>query len=47
MSVLRVTFGVTVLLDLTYDIVAGCVVAAVIAISHRFVSEKDAPARTE
>jgi SulP family sulfate permease len=45
-SVLLVTFGLTVLLDLTYGIVAGCVVALVLAVINKpLTREADAPTR--
>jgi sulfate permease, SulP family len=44
-AVLLVTFSLTVLIDLTSGIVAGCLLAAVFAIAHRAVaSEGDEPA---
>jgi SulP family sulfate permease len=41
--VLITTFGLTLLKDLTFGIVAGCVVAALLALVHRAIPSEDAP----
>ncbi len=41
-AVLLATFGVTLLKDLTFGIIAGCVVAAVFAVLNRAVPEEGA-----
>jgi SulP family sulfate permease len=41
-SVLLVTFGVTMLQDLTSGIIAGCLLAAVFAVLHRAIPEEGA-----
>jgi SulP family sulfate permease len=41
-TVLLATFGITLLRDLTEGIIAGCVLAAVLALFHRKVSEEGA-----
>ena len=43
--VLLTTFGLTLLKDLTYGIVAGCLVAALLALAHRLVRtrQSDSP----
>jgi sulfate permease, SulP family len=41
--VLITTFGLTLLKDLTFGIVAGCLVAALFALIHRAIPSEDAP----
>jgi sulfate permease, SulP family len=41
--VLITTFGLTLLKDLTFGIVAGCLVAALLALIHRVIPSEDAP----
>jgi len=41
--VLITTFGLTLLKDLTFGIVAGCLVAALLAFIHRAIPSEDAP----
>ena len=40
--VLMATFGLTVLKDLTFGIIAGCLIAAIFAIFHRAIPSEDA-----
>ncbi len=39
-AVVMATFGLTVIKDLTFGIVAGCLVAAILAVAHRTVPEE-------
>jgi SulP family sulfate permease len=41
--VLTTTFGLTLLKDLTFGIVAGCIVAGLFALIHRAIPSEDAP----
>jgi SulP family sulfate permease len=41
--VLITTFGLTLVKDLTFGIVAGCLVAALFALTHRAIPSEDAP----
>jgi SulP family sulfate permease len=41
--VLITTFGLTLLKDLTFGIVAGCLVAGLFALIHRAIPSEDAP----
>jgi SulP family sulfate permease len=41
--VLLTTFGLTLFKDLTFGIVAGCLVAALFALIHRAIPSEDAP----
>jgi len=40
--VLITTFGLTLVKDLTFGIVAGCLVAALFALTHRAIPSEDA-----
>jgi sulfate permease, SulP family len=40
--VLLTTFGLTLIKDLTFGIVAGCIVASLLAVAHRFIAATDA-----
>jgi SulP family sulfate permease len=41
--VLMATFGLTLVKDLTFGIVAGCLIAALFALIHRAIPSEDAP----
>ena len=43
-AVLIATFGLTIVVDLTYGIIAGCLLAAVFAVLHRAIPSEGGPA---